>query len=242
MTGAGPERATGTAQSTSKSQAAYEWIRGRITTGSFGPGYRLVLSTLATQLGMSSVPVREAISRLTAEGLVTWERNVGASVAMVDPDRYIHAMEVITVLESAATALATPHLTRKDLARARELNAVMRGGLTDFDSRLFSTLNQEFHHLLYVKCPNPRLLEAVEVEWSRLGHMRDSVFGLVPHRPQESVCEHDGLLDLIEGGGTFDQIEKAVRRHRTRSLDAFRTHQTNGARGHHRSDRVAQGA
>ncbi|WP_151775342.1 GntR family transcriptional regulator [Streptomyces abyssomicinicus] len=230
---ASASRATGASRATSKSQAAYEWIRERITSGSFGPGYRLVLSTLATQLGMSAVPVREAINRLTAEGLVTLERNVGASVAMVDPDRYIHAMEVITVLESAATALATPHLTRRDLARARELNAVMRGGFTDFDPRLFSTLNQEFHHILYSPCPNPRLLEAVEVEWSRLGHMRDSIFGLVPRRPQESVCEHDDLIDLIEGGGTFDQIEKAVRRHRTRSLDAFRTE---------RADRADQGA
>ncbi|MFJ4152749.1 GntR family transcriptional regulator [Streptomyces galbus] len=242
MTRTTPAGSPNTSQATSKSQAAYEWIRERITSGSFSPGYRLVLSTLATRLGMSAVPVREAINRLTAEGLVTFERNVGASVAMVDPDRYIHAMEVITVLESAATALAAPHLTQQDLARARELNAVMRSGLTDFDSRLFSALNQEFHHALYYTCPNPRLLEAVEVEWSRLGHMRDSIFGLVPRRPKESVCEHDDLIDLIERGGTFDQIEKAVRRHRTRSLDAFRTHKTHGAPGPHRSDRVDQGA
>ncbi|MFB6827599.1 MULTISPECIES: GntR family transcriptional regulator [Streptomyces] len=226
----------------SKSRIAYEWIRERITSGAFGPGYRLVLSTLAAQLGMSAVPVREAISHLTAEGLVTFERNVGASVSMVDPDRYIHAMEVITVLESAATALSTPHLTRPDLARARELNTAMRGGIGDFDFRRFSALNQEFHRTLYSRCPNPRLLEMVDAEWSRLGHLRDSIFGLVPHRPRESVCEHDALLDLIEEGGTPDRIEQAVRRHRTGSLGAFRTHHTHGAQDPHRGDRVDQGA
>ncbi|WUS95225.1 GntR family transcriptional regulator [Streptomyces sp. NBC_00708] len=219
------------APATSKSQTAQEWIRGQITSGAFGPGYRLVLSTLATRLGMSVVPVREAISHLTAEGLVTFERNVGASVAMADPDRYIQAMEVITVLESAATALAAPHLTRRDLAHARELNAAMRAGLGDFDSRRFSALNQEFHHALYSRCPNPRLLETVEAEWSRLGHLRDSIFGFVPHRPRESVCEHDDLLDLIEEGGTPDRIEQAVRRHRTGSLKAFR-HGTHGPSDH----------
>jgi DNA-binding GntR family transcriptional regulator len=235
------------APAASKSRVAYEWIRERITSGSFGPGYRLVLTTLAAQLGMSVVPVREAVSHLTAEGLVTFEPNVGASVSMVDPDRYIHAMEVITVLESAATALSAPHLTRRDLAHARELNAAMRGGLSDFDFRRFGALNQEFHHTLYSRCPNPRLLETVDAEWSRLGHLRDSIFGFVPHRPRESVGEHDDLLDLIEfglieGDGTPDRIEQAVRRHRTGSLDAFRAHGTHGAHGPHRNDRAAQGA
>ncbi|MEU5099098.1 GntR family transcriptional regulator [Streptomyces sp. NPDC020996] len=235
------------APATSKSRIAYEWIRERITSGAFGPGHRLVLTTLAGRLGMSVVPVREAIQHLTAEGLVTFEPNVGASVAMADPDRYIHTMEVITVLESAATALSTPHLTRRDLAHARELNAAMREALGDFDLRGFSALNQEFHRTLYARCPNPRLLEMVDAEWARLGHLRDSIFGFVPHRPQESVCEHDDLLDLIEGDGTPDRIEQAVHRHRTGSLDAFRTRNTRNTRNIHNTndahgDRVDQGA
>lgn len=211
-----------TTVTTSKSEIAYGWIRDRIRSGTFGPGYRLVLSTLATRLDMSVVPVREAISRLTAEGLVSFERNVGARVAMVDASQYLVAMEVISVIESAATALAAPHLSAQDVSRARELNEVMRSGLDDFDSRLFSALNQEFHHTLYARCPNPRLLEIVEVEWARLGHLRDSIFGFVPWRPRESVCEHDALLDLIEAAADLEDIERAVRAHRTGSLTAFR--------------------
>lgn len=207
----------------SKSQIAYDWIRERITSGAFGPGYRLVLTSLAAELSMSVVPVREAIQHLTAEGLVTFERNVGARVAMIDASQYRYAMQVISVIESAATALAAPHLTPADIAHARELNEVMRSGLADFDSRLFSALNQQFHHTLYAKCPNPRLLEVVEVEWSRLGHLRDSIFTFVPGRPPESVCEHDALLELIERGAPATEIEDAVRHHRTGSLSAFLT-------------------
>jgi DNA-binding GntR family transcriptional regulator len=216
---------TQTRSATSKSQVAYDWIRDRIRSGAFGPGYRLVLSAIASELEMSVVPVREAISHLTAEGLVTFERNIGARVAMVDASQYLVAMEVIGVIESAATALAAPRLTAADLTRARELNEVMRSGLADFDSRLFSALNQEFHHTLYAKCPNPRLLEMVTVEWARLGHLRDSIFSFVPRRPRESVCEHDALLDLIEAGAGLEAIEHAVREHRTGSLTAFRTNQ-----------------
>ncbi|MDQ4114285.1 MAG: GntR family transcriptional regulator [Actinomycetota bacterium] len=225
-----PVTQTQPAPATSKSEIAYEWIRERIRSGAFGPGYRLVLSNLASQLEMSAVPVREAISRLTAEGLVTFERNVGAKVAMVDASQYLVAMEVITVIESAATALAAQHLTAVDLSRARELNGVMRTGLADFDPRLFSALNQEFHHTLYAKCPNPRLLEMVESEWGRLGHLRDSIFGILPRRPRESVREHDSLLDLIEAGAGREEVELAVRAHRTASLTAFRgDHDDKGA-------------
>lgn len=205
----------------SKSQRAYDWIRQRITAGAFGPGYRLVLTSLAAELDMSVVPVREAIRRLTAEGLVTFEHNVGARVSMVDASQYRHAMEVISVVESAATALAARHLTAADLARARELNEALRRGLGDLDSRLFSALNQEFHHTLYSRCPNPRLLEVVEVEWARLGHLRDSIFTFVPGRAPESVCEHDALIELLEDRAPLEEIEQAVRRHRTGSLAAF---------------------
>lgn len=214
-----------TTGATSKSQIAHGWIREHILSGTYGPGYRLVLSTLALQLEMSVVPVREAISRLAAEGLVSVERNVGARVAMVDASQYLEAMEVISVIESAATALAAPHIGAHDLARARELNGLMRKGLEDFDSRLFSALNQEFHHTLYASCPNPRVLEIVEIEWARLGRLRDSIFGLVPWRPRESVREHDALLDLIEQEADLATIERAVREHRTGSLSAFRTHE-----------------
>ncbi|UDY23456.1 GntR family transcriptional regulator [Nocardioides sp. Kera G14] len=207
----------------SKSRRAHAWIRERITSGAYGPGYRLVLTSLAAELSMSVVPVREAIRELTAEGLVTFERNVGARVTMVDPAQYQHAMQAISVVESAATALSAAHLTAEDLRRAHEINDLMRERVDHLDARLFSSLNQEFHHILYSRCPNPRLLEIVEGEWARLGHLRDSVSTFVPGRAPESVAEHDAMLGLIEGGASADEIEQAVRRHRTGSLSAFLT-------------------
>jgi len=154
---------------------------------------------------------------------VTFERNVGARVAMVDASQYESAMQVISVVESAATALAARHLSAEDLSRARELNGVMRSGLLDLDSRMFSALNQQFHRTLYARCPNRRLLDIVEGEWARLGHLRDSIFSFVPGRAPDSVCEHDALLDLIEQRAPLEEIEQAVRHHRSGTLTAFLT-------------------
>ncbi|MEG2577897.1 MAG: GntR family transcriptional regulator, partial [Glutamicibacter sp.] len=63
----------------SKSEAAYQLVSERIVNGAYSPGYRLVLGTIADELGCSVVPVREAIRRLEAEGLVHFTRNVGAT-------------------------------------------------------------------------------------------------------------------------------------------------------------------
>jgi DNA-binding GntR family transcriptional regulator len=209
----------------SKSQRAYRWIKDRIASQDFTPGYRLVLGTIANELGMSVVPVREAVRQLEAEGLVTFERNVGARVSMVDDTQYRHTMQAISIVEAAATALAARALTESDLRRARALNDAMVEILTNFEPRAFSALNQQFHRILYSRCANPRLAEMVDAEWARLGQLRDSIFAFVPGRAAESVQEHEDIVALIERGAPLDEIERAVRRHRTGTLRAFLVHE-----------------
>lgn len=212
-------------KTTSKSQHAYQWIKERIARQDFTPGYRLVLSTIAGDLDMSVVPVREAIRQLEAEGLVTFERNVGAHVSMVDDSQYRYSMQSLSILEGAATALAARRLTADDLRQARAINALMVETLDHFDPRAFTSLNQEFHAILFGKCANPRMIELVEAEWARLGHLRESTFSFVPGRAQESVREHENIVVLIESGAPLGEIEKAARRHRSATLDAYLIHE-----------------
>ncbi len=209
----------------SKSQRAYRWVKARITDQEFTPGYRFVLGTIAAELDMSVVPVREAIRQLEAEGLVTFERNVGARVAMVDDSQYRHSMQALSILEGAATALAARQLTPDDLRRARAVNERMIETLGHFDPRAFTGLNQEFHAILFAPCANPRMLELVRAEWARLGHLRDSTFSFVPGRAAESVREHENIVQLIEHGAPLGDIETAARRHRSATLDAYLIHE-----------------
>src|SRR5690625_3144568 len=178
----------------SKSQIAYDWIREGITNHEFTPGYRLVLATIAEQLDMSVVPVREAIRQLEAEGIVTFTRNVGAHVSMVDVAQYRESMETLSFLEGAATALSAPHLTVEDLRTARAINQEMRDALQDLNPQAFTALNQRFHAALYKRCNNSRLIDLVEAEWARLGYLRDSSFSRIPGRARESVLEHEHIV------------------------------------------------
>ena len=129
--------------SESKAQRAYRFIRERIDDGRYVPGFRLVLGTIARELDVSVVPVREAIRLLEAEGLVTFERNVGAQVALIHEAEYLHTMQTLALVEGAATALATPAITPERVARARAINERMRQGLEAFDPHRHEAVETE---------------------------------------------------------------------------------------------------
>lgn len=205
----------------SKSEQAYRAVKARIVEGTYTPGYRLVLSIIAKDLGVSVVPVREAIRRLEAEGLVTFERNVGATVAGIDPTEYLYTMQTLSIVEGAATALSAPLIDGQAIARARAINEEMRHCLDHFDPVRFTKLNQDFHSVLFEHCPNPHILDLVHRGWNRLAALRSSTFRFVPGRALGSVEEHENLLTLLETGADADTIEKAARQHRTATLDAY---------------------
>lgn len=217
----------------SKSELAYQWIKQRITNQEFTPGYRLVLGTIAAELDMSVVPVREAIRQLEAEGMVTFTRNVGAHVSMVDISQYRESMETLSFLEGAATALSAPSLTAEDIRAARAINEEMKEGLEHLNPTAFTALNQEFHAALYKRCDNARLLLLVEGEWARLGYLRDSSFTRIPGRARESVQEHEHIMQLIENSAPLPEIEDAARRHRTATLGAYLQQETGSPGGSH---------
>ncbi|MEV8337768.1 GntR family transcriptional regulator [Leucobacter sp. NPDC077196] len=205
----------------SKSEQAYRLIRSRIDSGQYVPGYRLVLAPIAAELKMSVVPVREAIRRLEAEQLVTFERNVGAQVALIKETEYLHTMQTLALVEGSATGLAAPDITADQIKRARAVNDRMRETLTGaFDPQHFTALNLEFHSVLFEACPNPHILDLVHRGWNRMNVLRNSSFSFVPARATESVDEHEQLLQLIERRATPLEIELAARAHRTGTLDA----------------------
>lgn len=209
----------------SKSELAYESIRDRILSGEYAPGHRLVLARIADDLGVSVVPVREAIRRLEAESLLIFERNVGATVAGIDPAEYRFTMQTLSIVESAAAALALPTLSAADLAEAHRINAEMKNCLSQFDPVRFTSLNHDFHEILYRSCPNPHLLDLVYRGWNRLNALRTSTFNFIPGRAAQSVSEHEELLRLIESDVTPEIFEHAARAHRSATLDAYLSQQ-----------------
>src|SRR6266704_6099056 len=151
-----------------KHEQAYNIIRERIFNGTYVPGYRLVIDGLARELGISPVPIREAIRRLEAEGWVEYRPNAGAQVAAVDASKYEEEMTVLALLEGYATALGSIHLDTEGVKHLREINAGMHRALQSADLPAFSRLNKAFHFFIYDRCQNSYLVVLFRDTWDRL--------------------------------------------------------------------------
>lgn len=203
----------------SKAEKAYEVIRGKIIDNTYGPGYRLVLERLAGEMGISAVPVREALRKLEAEGYVDFKANIGATVSVIDPVAYAETMQTLAALEGMATALAAPLMSKKDMRAARKANDAIAASLRRLDPIEYSQRSEEFHAVLRVPCPNTHLRELIGREWTRLLGVRHSSIGFIPERARQSVAEHARLLDLIEKGAPASRIEDYARTHRMRTAE-----------------------
>jgi DNA-binding GntR family transcriptional regulator len=206
-----------------KHEQAYSIIRERIFNGTYVSGYRLVIDALARELGISPVPIREAIRRLEAEGWVEYRPNAGAQVAAVDASKYEEEMTALALLEGYATALAAPHLDTEDVQHLREINAGMYHALQSADIPTFSRLNKEFHFFIYDRCQNRYLIEMLRQTWDRLGVRGHTDFSYIPQRSWVSIEEHTQLLDMIERHASQHEIEQMVREHKLRTHEAYRT-------------------
>lgn len=207
-----------------KHARVYEILRERILSGAYSASHRLVIDALARELGVSKVPIREAIRRLEAEGWVIYQHNTGFQVAPTAPEKWEADMAVLALLEGHATALAAAHLSPEDRSQLWHLNTEMQQALQAVDILTFSRLNRMFHFVIYKRCPNSRLVELIQQEWDRLDMVRSTIFLYVPHRGWNSTQEHDQLIRLIEQGAPFEEIERTAREHKQRTLEAYQSH------------------
>ncbi|MBA1344897.1 GntR family transcriptional regulator [Rhizobium sp. WYCCWR 11146] len=152
----------------SKQQLAYGYIKDGIDRGLYAPRQRLVIDTLAKELSVSPVPVREAIRRLEAEGLVIFSKNSGAIVAGADPDLWAEQMELLALLEGYVTGAAAPRITDRDVAQLEEINERMEKSLVSFDLSGWTQGNLDFHAVINKRCPNETMVEQIAQLRSRI--------------------------------------------------------------------------
>ncbi len=205
-----------------KQERTYTVLRDRIHSGAFAPRARLNIDGLARELGVSAIPVREALRRLEAEGWVRFQPNVGAIVAPVDATTWEQEMVAVAILEGAATADAAAHLRVADLKRLRALAAEMEAvAAADGDPVKFSRLNRRLHATIVARCGNAYLLELLGQTYLRLDRIRSTMFAYLPERFKPAITEHAHLIDLLE---TRDQaaIEQYARWHKLQTIEAYR--------------------
>ena len=206
----------------SKVDFAHEILRERIVGSQYAAGQRLIIDKLVKDIGVSQAPIREALRRLEAEGLVEYGANSGPSIVQLDKDHWFNLMEMKAVMEAYATRSAAPHLSAEEIAELRETNGRLLGALEDFDFESWTSLNRRFHGLIHDRCPNFLLIQ----ELKRLSQWTDTVSSLVFARERgiiiqtlglsagkETINFHTRIIDAIENGETDGSLEEISREH-----------------------------
>ena len=204
-----------------KQERTYEILRDRIHTGAYAPLARLNIDALARELGVSPIPVREALRRLEAQGWVQFKPNAGAIVSPVDATSWEQAMVALAVLEGAATAEAQRHLRKSDFTRLRKIAAEMAGERSQDDPVRFGQLNRRLHQAIVARCGNDCLLDLLQQTHDRLDRVRSTMFAYLPQRAAEAAREHARLIELLESGDPAE-VERYARWHKLQTVEAYR--------------------
>jgi DNA-binding GntR family transcriptional regulator len=202
---------------------AHDELHRLITDGELADGERIVIDQFAKILGTSLIPVREALARLHAEGLVTFERNKGYRVALRPThDQLRQLFEARLVIEMGAVELAIERCDRAALDHLKAINRLIASGSygTTFQAfRDFVTLNERFHVELVALADNPPLSEA----YRRLGYHQQitrPTYGRGPGDVQRFVREHEDIIGALEAGDPA-AARKAVSQHIASGFERF---------------------
>ena len=132
----------------SLSDQARELIRARITGGEYPPGTRLKQRDLSAELGISAIPVREALTSLAAEGFVTISPRRGAVVREMVPEDLTEIFEIREALEVQEVILALRHGTPEDIARLLAAVKAEEAALGAGSREQVGEANSSFHEVL----------------------------------------------------------------------------------------------
>jgi DNA-binding GntR family transcriptional regulator len=189
----------------------YAAIRERILSGALERGARVHQEDVAAELGVSRTPVREALRRLAAEGLIEMRTNRGARVADLSESDMREPYEARLVVEPGAARLAAQRTPPQPLARMRRAIGAQRKAIPDVE-RSFAA-NRDFHIALVEASGNAFLLQFVEHLWvARIGAAIYEHQAETPERMRLDADEHEQILDAISAGDAR-AAESLTRRH-----------------------------
>jgi DNA-binding GntR family transcriptional regulator len=172
---------------------AYETLLTAIVTGSLAPGERIRDADLAEQLQTSRMPVREALKRLEAEGLVETVPNRETRVAPVRAERAAQAFPVIAALHALAARLGVPALTAGDDDRMRSLDRERARALKRGDVIAAIELDDAFHGVLLEAAGNDELIRALERLMPQIRRLDALHFTELTRG--DAAADHAGILE-----------------------------------------------
>lgn len=201
-------------------QLIADQLREQIVQGIFRPGQQINESTLASQLGSSRGPVREALQRLSQEGILVSHRNRGVFVLELSPDDVKEIYAVREAVESAAAKALLDAGPEQIEATSQVLKPIIRDMAKQVavsDWQAIARLDMQFHISFVAGAGNSRLIRIYE---TLAAESRMCILNLEVSYPRVDVLvqEHQNLLDLLEAGDREGLLE-GIRQHMQKAVE-----------------------
>ncbi len=180
-------------------ERVHEFLRQEILANRLPPGTLLQEVGLAESLGVSRGPVREALGRLAAEGLVTVRPRRGAVVTSLSKKEFLEAYQVREALEVLAIRLAVPSMTPEEVERMQGLIDEMAERASEDDVDGFFDANAAFHEGLVDASGNRKLVDMYRQLVGQMGRYRRQSLVLRGNL-QRSIAEHQEILEAVKAG------------------------------------------
>ena len=177
---------------------AYSTLCGAIVDGTLAPGEQLHDADLCQWLGLSRTPVREALARLAAEGLIDMAPQRYTRVALLEGEAARAVFPVLASMHALATELAVPRITPADLARLTRENDMFIAALRAGDGRAAHAADERFHDVFVERCGNPEVAGVLAQIAPRLHRFEALATRAVPGR--RSVAQHHAIVLRASAG------------------------------------------
>lgn len=206
----------------SKNELVYDALRTAILQGDLQPGQRLVIDDLASQLGVSQIPIREALRQLEADGFISFEPYIGATVSPIEASSITEIFGLLETMEIISGRAACERLTDEDIAELEQMLRHM-DTLAD-DLTAWSQANVRFHQFICERSGTTlvkKLMERTLDHWDRLrSFYLTDVFALRIGKAQE---DHWRMFEAIRSRDP-QQLEAIVSQHNRAALAAYLQH------------------
>jgi len=198
--------------STSLKDRIYQSVKWSLIIGEYFPGSVLSLRSLAKKMGTSTMPVREALTRLASERLLQSSVKRSYRVAELDPKRVADQFFVRARLEGIATELAVPNMTAREIDELEALSQMMEGDIENGNNENYIVRNYNFHFSIYAASQNEELFWSIERLWAQTGPYLAQVVRS-QEMPKEWQLLHTQISRAIRGrsaGEAARLIEKDI--------------------------------